>query len=167
MWVSRAFSLRQAAEREGTAADMGMTTIGGKNASVMTRGEQRELEIFAPGGLVWQLLAGDTVLVVKGGVGCQERCVVAAETSAATPVDMKPGELFLYACNGASVFLRGDGTITVEGDVSLKGDADVEGNVSIVGNLEVRGNVKLQGAVEISGSLTINGEPYRPCRCGM
>lgn len=93
--------------------------------------------------------------------------MVAAETSAATPVDMKPGELFLYACNGASVFLRGDGTITVEGDVSLKGDADVEGNVSIVGNLEVRGNVKLQGAVEISGSLTINGEPYRPCRCGM
>jgi len=94
MWVSRAFSLRQAAEREGTAADMGMTTIGGKNASVMTRGEQRELEIFAPGGLVWQPLAGDTVLVVKGGVGCQEQCVVAAETAGSAPKDMAPGELF-------------------------------------------------------------------------
>ena len=153
MWLSKALTLQRAAEQEGTAADMGVTTIGGGSASVMTRGEQRDLEVFAPGGLIWQPRAGDTVLVVKGGVGCQERCVVAAETSAATPVDMKPGELFLYACNGASVFLRGD--------------ADVEGNVSIVGNLEVRGNVKLQGAVEISGSLTINGEPYRPCRCGM
>lgn len=93
--------------------------------------------------------------------------MVAAETSAATPADMKPGELFLYANDGATVFLRGDGTIAIEGDVKLKGDADVEGNVSIVGNLEVQGNVKLQGAVEISGSLTINGEPYRPCRCGL
>ena len=167
MWLSKKLAVNQRLEQEGAAADMGVTTIGGGSASVMTRGEQRDLEVFAPGGLIWQPRAGDTVLVVKGGVGCQERCVVAAETSAATPVDMKPGELFLYACNGASVFLRGDGTITVEGDVSLKGDADVEGNVSIVGNLEVRGNVKLQGAVEISGSLTINGEPYRPCRGGM
>ena len=58
------------------------------------RGEQRELEIFAPGGLVWQPLAGDTVLVVKGGVGCQEQCVVAAETAGSAPKDMAPGELF-------------------------------------------------------------------------
>ena len=107
MWVSRAFSLRQAAEREGTAADMGVTTIGGKSASVMTRGEQRELEVFAPGGLVWQPLAGDTVLVVKGGVGCQEQCVVAAETAGFAPKDMAPGELFLYSTGGASVYLRG------------------------------------------------------------
>ena len=107
MWLSKALTLQRAAEQEGTAADMGVTTIGGGSASVMTRGEQRDLEVFAPGGLIWQPRAGDTVLVVKGGVGCQERCVVAAETSAATPVDMKPGELFLYACNGASVFLTG------------------------------------------------------------
>ena len=83
MWVSRAMALRQAAEREASAVDMGVTTIGGGSASVMTRGEQRDLEVFAPGGVVWQPQAGDTVLVVRGGVGCQEQCVVAAETAAA------------------------------------------------------------------------------------
>ena len=153
MWVSRAFSLRQAAEREGTAADMGMTTIGGKNASVMTRGEQRELEIFAPGGLVWQPLAGDTVLVVKGGVGSQEQCVVAAETAGFAPKDMAPGELFLYSTGGASIYLRGDGSIDIKGSVSLEGD------------LRVRGDVTMTGTVAINGQLIVNGEPYRPCRC--
>lgn len=159
MWVSRAFSLRQAAEREGTAADMGMTTIGGKNASVMTRGEQRELEIFAPGGLVWQPLAGDTVLVVKGGVGCQEQCVVAAETAGAAPKDMAPGELFLYSTGGASIYLRGDGSIDIKGSVSLEGDLRVRGDVTMTGN------TTLTGSVAINGQLTVNGEPYRPCRC--
>ena len=159
MCVSRAFSLRQAAEREGTAADMGMTTIGGKNASVMTRGEQLELETFAPGGLVWQPLAGDTVLVVKGGVGCQEQCVVAAETAGFAPKDMAPGELFLYSTGGASIYLRGDGSIDIKGPVSLEGDLRVRGDVTMTGN------TTLTGSVAINGQLTVNGEPYRPCRC--
>ena len=95
MWLSKTIALRQRAERESTAADMGVTTIGGGSASVMTKGEQRELEVFAPGGLVWQPQAGDTVLVVKGGTGCQEQCVVAASTAGATPEGLAPGELFL------------------------------------------------------------------------
>ena len=159
MWVSRAFSLRQAAEREGTAADMGMTTIGGKNAPLLTPGGQRELEIFAPGGLVWQPLAGDTVLVVKGGVGCQEQCVVAAETAGFAPKDMAPGELFLYSTGGASIYLRGDGSIDIKGPVSLEGDLRVRGDVTMTGN------TTLTGSVAINGQLTVNGEPYRPCRC--
>lgn len=153
MWISKAVSLSRAAEREGASTDMGVTTIGGGSASVMTRGEQRELEVFAPGGIVWQPTAGDTVLVLKGGVGCQERCVVAADTSAATPVDMVPGELFLFSSGDASIYLRADGGIEVKGRVSLEGE------------LEVQGDVKIDGAVEITGSLSVNGLPYRPCIC--
>ncbi len=67
MWLSRTIAARQRAERESAAADMGVTTIGGGSASVMTKGEQRNLEVFAPGGLIWQPQAGDTVLVIKGG----------------------------------------------------------------------------------------------------
>lgn len=109
MWLSRKFSAYRAVEQEGTVADMGVTTIGGASASVMTRGEQRDLEVFAPGGLVWQPRAGDTVLVIKGGVGCQERCVVAAETASAAPEDMAPGELFLYSSEGSSIHLKMNG----------------------------------------------------------
>lgn len=153
MWVSRAFSLRQAAEREGTAADMGVTTIGGRSASVLTRGEQRSLEVFSPGGLVWQPRAGDTVLVVKGGMGSQEQCVVAADTAARAPKEMAAGELFLYSAGGASIYLRNDGSAAVKGPVSLEGDLTVQGNVS------------LTGRVSINGLLVVNGVPYRPCQC--
>ena len=52
MWISKTIAQRGAGS--GSAADMGMTTIGGGSASVMTRGEQRDLEVFAPGGIVWQ-----------------------------------------------------------------------------------------------------------------
>jgi len=153
MWISKAVSLSRAIEREGASTDMGVTTIGGGSASVMTRGEQRDLEIFAPAGLVWQPRVGDTVLVVKGGAGCQEQCVVAADTAASAPEGFAPGELFLYSCGGASLYLRGDGSIQIHGPISLEGD------------LSVRGNVSLTGRVDINGTLIINGEPYRPCRC--
>lgn len=41
MWISKTIAQRGAGS--GSAADMGMTTIGGGSASVMTRGEQRDL----------------------------------------------------------------------------------------------------------------------------
>ena len=128
MWLSRTLSLRQRAERESAAADMGVTTIGGGSASVMTRGEQRDLEIFAPGGMVWQPKAGDTVLVVKGGTGGQEQCVVAASTPEAGPKDMAAGELFLYSCGKASIYLRKDGSIEIKGNAFAEGDW-VMGNI--------------------------------------
>ena len=124
MWLSRTIAARQRAERESAAADMGVTTIGGGSASVMTKGEQRNLEVFAPGGLIWQPQAGDTVLVIKGGTGGQEQCVVAANTAAASPEELVPGELFLYSCGGASVYLRMDGSI------AIKGNADAEAPLS-------------------------------------
>lgn len=147
MWLSKTISLRQRAEQESAAADMGVTTIGGGSASVMTRGEQRNLDVFAPGGLIWQPRAGDTVLVVKGGTGGQEQCVVAANTAAAAPEGLTPGELFLYSSGEASVYLRADGSIVVKG------------------NIELQGPVAVNGSVSINGSLTVNGEPYQPCRC--
>ena len=166
MWLSKTISLRQRAAQESTAADMGVTTIGGGSASVMTKGEQRDLEVFAPGGMVWQPQAGDTVLVVKGGTGCQEQCVVAAHTAGAAPKELAPGELYLYSCGEASIYLRKDGSIAVKGNGSAEGDWEAEGNLTLTGDLEVNGSVTINGTVRINGSLIVNGEPYRPCRCG-
>jgi len=185
MWLSRTIAARQRAERESAAADMGVTTIGGSSASVMTRGEQRggsasvmtkgeqrNLEVFAPGGLIWQPQAGDTVLVIKGGTGGQEQCVVAANTAAASPEELVPGELFLYSCGGASVYLRMDGSIAIKGNADaegnwvITGDVDLTGKVKIAGSVELQGPVAVNGAVTINGSLTVNGQPCRPCLCG-
>ncbi len=166
MWLSKTIALRQRAERESTVADMGVTTIGGGSASVMTKGEQRELEVFAPGGLVWQPQAGDTVLVVKGGTGCQEQCVVAASTAGAAPEGLAPGELFLYSCGGASLYLREDGSIAVTGGGFAEGDWESEGNLTLAGEVELNGPVTINGTLRINGSLIVNGQPYRPCLCG-
>lgn len=153
MWLSKKLSIDRTARQEGAATDMGVTTIGGASASVLTRGEQRDLEVFAPGGLVWQPKTGDTVLVVRGGSGAKETCVIAAETADHAPKGMAPGELYLYSSEGTSIYLRSDGTIAIQGDVS------------ITGALSVTGNVKLTGRVDIFGSLYVNGVPYKPCAC--
>jgi phage gp45-like len=147
MWLSRKLSIYQTAQQEGTAADMGVTTIGGEKVAVMSRGEQRDLEVFAPGGVVWQPAAGDTVLVVRGGVGAQESCVAAAETASYAPRDMAPGELYLYSQGGASVYLRADGSIQVTGPVEVTGDVSVTGNVTLAGRTEVQGQLIINGLV--------------------
>ena len=154
MWLSKKLAINQRLEQEGAAADMGVTTIAGSAASVMTRAEQRDLAVFAPGGVLWQPRVGDTVLVIRGGAGGQENCVVAAEPAATPPEGMAPGELYLYSSGGASLYLRGDGSIAVTGPVEIAGE------------LRVTGPVRLTGRVDISGSLYVNGEVYRPCRCG-
>lgn len=163
MWLSRKLTAYRNAEQEGTVADMGVTTIGGASASVMTRGEQRDLEVFAPGGVVWQPRAGDTVLVIKGGVGCQERCIVAAETTAFAPEDMAPGELFLYSSEGSSIHLRNDGSIAIKGDVKLEGDTEIKGSIKLEGNTEIKGDIKVTGNVEIEGKLYINKQLCPAC----
>lgn len=166
MWLSKSIAQRQRAEREGAAADMGVTTIGGGSASVMTRGEQRDLAVFSPAGMVWQPRAGDTVLVVKGGSGGQEQCVVAADTAASAPRDMKPGEVFLYSGPETFLYLRGDGSIAIRGNVDAAGDGTIAGNLTLTGDVTLKGTVTVNGRLNINGSLYINGEPYRPCRCG-
>ena len=165
MWLSKTLSLRQRAEQENTAADMGVTTIGGSGASVMTRGEQRDLEVFAPSGLIWQPKVGDTVLVVKGGTGGQEQCVVAASTAEDTPKGFSPGELLLYSSGKASIYLRKDGSIAVNGNGFAEGDWESKGNLTLTGKVELNGPVTINGMLSINGELIVNGEPYRPCRC--
>lgn len=129
MWLSRQMKPIPA----DADAELGVTTIAGGSAGVVTRGEARELPVFAPGGYFWQPENGDTVLVIRGGPGGEERCVAAARQKNA-PAGMQPGEICLRAPGGASVLLHRDGTMELCG----------------VG-------ITLRGAVTVTGSLTVNG----------
>ena len=115
---------------------MGMTTIGGEQTGVVTRGEVRDLPVYGPGGYVWLPENGKAVLVIKGGPGGEEQCVAGMRQREA-PQGMKPGESYLYGPEGNSVYLKADGTV------------------------ELRG-----GRIDIWGSLMVNGKPYKPCTCG-
>jgi len=121
MWIGKqlaaAARLRQ---EENAGAEVGVTTIGGVSAAVLSRGEERNLPVFAPLGVAWAPRAGDAVLVLKGGSERSEACVAAAEVKN-VPEDLQPGELYLHSAGGASIRLRNDGRIELWGEVYING----------------------------------------------
>ena len=139
MWLSK----QMKPEIPTADADLGMTTIAGNSAGVVTRGEVRSLPVYGPGGYVWLPESGETVLVIKGGPGGEEQCVVGTRQGAG-PEDMQPGEICICGPQGGRVYLRSDGTVEVlsEGTLELKGET-----------------------VSLEGFFLINGEPYKPCEC--
>lgn len=139
MWLSR----QMKPEIPTADADLGMTTIAGGSAGVVTRGEVRSLPVYGPGGYIWLPESGETVLVIKGGPGGEEQCVAGARQGQ-EPEGMQPGEVYLYGPQGGTVYLRADGSVEVQskGTVTLKGET-----------------------VSIEGLLLINGKPYKPCEC--
>ena len=109
----------QLAREESAEAEVGVTTIGGGEAAVLTRGEDRFLPVYGPGGVAWTPKAGDTVLVIKGGSGREEQCIAGALARRETD-DLEPGELRLYS-GGASLTLRNDGAVEIEGRLVING----------------------------------------------
>jgi len=121
MWISR-----QMKRSVPTAdADLGVTTIAGGSAGVVTRGEVRSLPVYGPGGYVWMPESGSAVLVIKGGPGGEEQCVAGMKQPAA-PADMQPGEICIQGLD-SRIFLRLDGSIRLEGNVRIDGSLSVNG----------------------------------------
>ncbi len=121
MWLAK-----QSKRPQATAdTDLGLTSIAGERAGVVTRGEVRELPVFGPGGYVWLPDDGSTVLVIKGGPGGEEQCA-AGMKQASAPAGMQPGEVYLHA-GKSSVWLHSDGTIDLTGKVNVRGSLWING----------------------------------------
>ena len=120
MWISEKLGARSG----GSSAEAGVTTIGGASAAVETCGEERGLPVYAPGGMTWRPRAGDTVLVLKGGTGGEERYIVAAASGGDD--SLAPGELALEV-DGCSIRLRLGGVIELWGRVEITGQLYVNG----------------------------------------
>ena len=114
MWLSR--QMRSAPPTAD--ADLGRTTIAGRSAGVVTRGEVRALPVYGPGGYVWMPENGAAVLVIKGGPGGEEQCVAGMEQGQ-IPAGMLPGEVYLYGPGGNSVYLRRDGGVEIRGALTI------------------------------------------------
>ena len=109
-------------------SDLGMTTISGERAGVLSKGEVRDLPVFGPGGYVWRPANGDTVLVIKGGPGGEEACVAGMAQKNGTE-NLLPGEVRLVSAGGASICLRNDGTLELNGRVCVTGELMVNGSL--------------------------------------
>ena len=123
MWLSKQLK----ALFPGAGAEVCVTTIAGDSVGVSAKGEVRNLPVYGPGGFVWLPESGNGVLVIKGGPGGEEQCV-AGMKQASPPDGMLPGEIFLFAPGGASVFLRRDGSLELKGvNVSIQGELSING----------------------------------------
>ncbi len=120
MWIGKQIAESARPREDSTAVDLGVTTIGGGRAAVETRGEDREVPVYGPGGYFWQPRAGERVLVIKGGVGGAEQCVAGAEQGEA-PDGMEPGDVYIRS-GGASLYLHGDGRIELTGSLTINGE---------------------------------------------
>ena len=117
MWLSR----QMKAVPSTADADLGVTTIAGEHAGVLTRGEVRALPVYGPGGYVWLPENGAAVLVIKGGPGGEEQCVVGMQQKN-LPEGMTAGEVYLYGPGGNSVYLREDGNVEIRGNLVVNGE---------------------------------------------
>lgn len=121
MWISK--KMRPAPPTAD--ADLGVTTIAGGQAGVLTRGEVRSLPVYGPGGYLWMPQNGAQVLVIKGGPGGQEQCV-AGMRQAKPEEPMEPGEVLIRS-GGASIYLKADGSLVLKGRVCVEGPLVING----------------------------------------
>ena len=118
MWLAQ--SMKQAVPTAD--ADQGISTIVGDQMGVVTRGEVRQLPIYGPGGYVWLPESGASVLVIKGGTLGEERYVAGSLDAAREQDDLDDGEVRIYAeSGGASITLRRNGHVEIEGDLFING----------------------------------------------
>lgn len=110
MWLSE----KAAAKGRGAnAAEVGTATGG---MSVFTEAEKRNLPVCAPGGYAWRPKFGEDVLVMKCADGLSR-----VLSSVSEPQEgLEGGEVLIYS-GAASICLKNDGRIFLNGDVFING----------------------------------------------
>ena len=121
MWI--AGWLRRTEEPQETAqTESGTVTIGGSAAGVLSRAEERNVPLAAPGGYAWRPKNGERVLVVKGGTLGEERYVAGSLDAAREDMELGDGEVCIYAeGGGASITLRRNGHVEIKGNLFING----------------------------------------------
>ena len=119
MWLAeKAASGGAAAE----TAEIGVVTISGNRPSVMLDGERRNVELLVFPGLSWKPAAGEQVLVLRAG----DEYFVCGAPGAESGDGLAAGELRLKS-RGASVTVKNDGGIELQGDVNVVGRLFING----------------------------------------
>lgn len=103
-------------------AGTGKITISGENAAVMAESEKRNTILCAPGGYFWKPDDNEDVVVFETADGT----VIAG---CCVPLcDLQPGEVTVFSKSGASITLKNDGDIYVNGNLHISGGVFTHGN---------------------------------------
>ena len=118
MWIGRKIADSTRAREDSTAADLGITTIGGKRRW-RPGGRTKRCRCTAPGATAGSPGPGTGCWSSRAASPAQEQCVAAAEQGEA-PEGMEPGDVCIRS-GEASLYLHSDGRIDLTGALYING----------------------------------------------
>lgn len=119
MWLAKKLAAPAA---EPVAAEFGSVTIEGDQTAVVTEGERRDISAVFPGGYFYRVQTGEMVAVLR----CGGTELIQGVVANAVPEDLEPGEVKISSAGGASLLLKNDGSILLQGNVTVSGTLTTE-----------------------------------------
>lgn len=102
-------------------SELGTVTSSGKEISAEGAGEYREVSLIAPFGIRWNPPSGTDVELIKNwGSGSS---VVAVGTI--VDEEVEPGEIELYSQGGATITLKNNGDVVINGCLTITKDGQM------------------------------------------
>lgn len=107
MWISKVL----ASEAKSSRAETGVVTLSGaQGAEVCATRQSRDFPVYAPYGYRYALPAGTSVLMVPSSRG-DACCGSLMEKD----MELKAGETALFSAGGASLYLKNNGSVIING----------------------------------------------------
>lgn len=112
MWLLDYVTRNSFSKTEPSAGDVTACSMG--NVAVNSSLEHRDMPIIAPFGIAYNPPLGQTSVVLP--LVKEQACIgVVAENK-----DLEEGELMLYSKGGATILLKNDGSVVINGKVFEK-----------------------------------------------
>ncbi len=107
MWLLDYVTKNSFSKNDASCGDVTQSKLG--NVAVNASLEHRDMPIIAPFGIVYNPPVGERSVVLP--LVSKEACIGVV----APNMDLSPGELMLYSSGGASIVLKNDGSVLING----------------------------------------------------
>lgn len=108
MWINEYMTGRSFNVEGASAGEIRSTNNG--SVSVSSTRDYGALPLIAPSGIAYVPVAGASTVVMEGAGGTVCLGVIAAPKE-----ELQPGELMLYSAGGASIVLKNNGKVLING----------------------------------------------------
>lgn len=108
MWLSEYVTGRSFEKESAVSGEVRGSSNG--NVAVSSSGDYTSLPMITPAGIAYIPVEGAKTVIVNGAGG-----TVCLGVIAAAPQQLEAGELMLYSAGGASLVLKNDGRVLING----------------------------------------------------
>lgn len=108
MWINEYMTGRSFSAEGASAGEIRSSNSGG--VSVSSTRDYASLPLIAPAGIEYVPVTGASTVVMEGAGGAVCLGVVSAPQE-----ELQPGELMLYSAGGASIVLKNNGKVLING----------------------------------------------------